>query len=263
MLAEPFVVADGAPGAGDPGEGPLSHPPAAQPHEGVRGGAFDHLHGQLQACRRPGQQPARVAAVGPGQDHGAAAGAQPHRGAVVASRSWTEAAVITVASSRPASPPGRHPPWTRAGRRPASPTTGCPPRPGSGSRPRPRGGNARRRPPWPGFHPGSGSVGSVTAHSASLMSRGVARRPAAAADPARAAPAPHPGLASPLAAVTARPLSPRGFPWFPGRHQSGSWSPRPHRRQRRADTRGRHPHAAHRTRSPARVQPAPEFPNRL
>jgi hypothetical protein len=60
MLAEPFVVADGAPGAGDPGEGPLSHPAAAQPHEGVRGGAFDHFHGQLQACRRPGQQPARV-----------------------------------------------------------------------------------------------------------------------------------------------------------------------------------------------------------
>ena len=79
MLWQPFVVPDGAPGAADPGEGPLHDPAAAQHDEGMGGGAPDDLHSQPQVCVRPGDQLAGVAAIGPGQGHGAEAGAQPPR----------------------------------------------------------------------------------------------------------------------------------------------------------------------------------------
>ena len=88
VFGEAFVVADGAPAAGDPGQGALDDPPAGQDLEGVQViGAPDDLDGELEGLLGPGDQLAGVAAVGPGEldrGEGSAAGstaaAWPRRG---------------------------------------------------------------------------------------------------------------------------------------------------------------------------------------
>jgi hypothetical protein len=102
---QPFVVADGAPVARDPGQCALDHPPTGQDLEGVQvTRAIDDLEGELERGLGSGDQLARVAAVGPGQlDQGKALRRFHSRG-LAASRSCTLAAVTSTVSSRPSTP---------------------------------------------------------------------------------------------------------------------------------------------------------------
>jgi len=67
MGGQPFVVADGAPVAGDPGQCALDHPPTGQDLEGVQvTGAIDNLQGERERGLGPGEL-ACLAAFGPGE----------------------------------------------------------------------------------------------------------------------------------------------------------------------------------------------------
>src|SRR6266700_256095 len=101
MLRQPFVVADRAAIAAEPGEGPLDDPAARQHLEGVRQAPTDQLDTQAQGGPRPDDQPASVGGIGPHQADAAAAKAQPPQSGRAPSRSWTLAAVTTIANSSP------------------------------------------------------------------------------------------------------------------------------------------------------------------
>ena len=97
---EAFVVADSAAVLADPGEGPLHDPPAGQDLEGVRLAPGDDLEVHLQG-RGPAGELAGVNGLAEIRRTRWLVRCRFHSSGRAASRSWTEAAVITTASSRP------------------------------------------------------------------------------------------------------------------------------------------------------------------
>ena len=100
LAREALVVEDGAAVLADPGECPLHDPAAGQHLERVRVAPDDDLQGYLHAGG-PGGELAGIDGIGPDQADARQARCRFHSGGRAASRSGTDAAVITSASSRP------------------------------------------------------------------------------------------------------------------------------------------------------------------